>query len=63
MIVASETTLKQSRRLIIKIITSSTTHELIKYLNLFHLYAHDVLMTSSSDLYRNTYVSSRFKNL
>ena len=54
MIVASETTLKQSRRLIIKIITSSTTHELIKYLNLFHLYAHDVLMTSSSDLYWNT---------
>ena len=41
MFVASETTLKQSRKVIVEIITSSTTHEPIKYLNIFHLYAHN----------------------
>ena len=54
MFVASETTLKQSRKFIVEIITSSTTHEPITYLNIFHLYAHNALMTSSSDLYGNT---------
>ena len=51
MFVASEMTLKQSRKLIIGIITSSTTHEPITYLNSFHLYAHNVLMTSSNNIF------------
>ena len=42
--VASESTLiqKQYRKLILEIVTFRAIHEPNKYLNLFHLYAHNI---------------------